>query len=139
MIPGCVQQPRVPFVVAATGPRGMALAAEFGQGWVTFGDPRGPADVPVEQAPTVVRAQMDMLEVACAQQGRDCGQIDKVLLQGITSEQPLASLNAFVDWAGRYQALGITEIVIHWPVPDSVFANDLEVFERIAIGGLAQL
>jgi len=32
MIPGCVQRPRVPFVVAANGPRAMALAARYGQG-----------------------------------------------------------------------------------------------------------
>ena len=35
--PGCVQQPRVPFVVAANGPRSMRLAARYGQGWVTTG------------------------------------------------------------------------------------------------------
>jgi alkanesulfonate monooxygenase SsuD/methylene tetrahydromethanopterin reductase-like flavin-dependent oxidoreductase (luciferase family) len=35
--PGCVQQPRVPFVVAANGPRSLALAARYGQGWVTNG------------------------------------------------------------------------------------------------------
>jgi hypothetical protein len=51
----------------------------------------------------------------------------------------LESLDAFVDWAGRYQELGITELVIHWPVPDSIFENDLAVFEKIAIEGLAQL
>ena len=36
--PGCVQEPRVPFAVAATGLRGMRLAAELGQTWVTTGD-----------------------------------------------------------------------------------------------------
>jgi alkanesulfonate monooxygenase SsuD/methylene tetrahydromethanopterin reductase-like flavin-dependent oxidoreductase (luciferase family) len=33
--PGCVQSPRVPFVVAANGPRSMKVAARFGHGWVT--------------------------------------------------------------------------------------------------------
>jgi alkanesulfonate monooxygenase SsuD/methylene tetrahydromethanopterin reductase-like flavin-dependent oxidoreductase (luciferase family) len=139
MIPGCVQEPRVPFVVAATGARGMALTAELGQGWVTFGDPDGPASVSVERAPDVVRAQIDLLEVACAQRGRDCSRMDKLLLQGITSERPLSSMDAFVDWAGRYRALGITEVVLHWPVPDSVFAADHRVFEQIATEGLSQL
>ncbi len=37
MIPGCIQQPRLPFVIAAIGPRSMRLAARFGQGWVTTG------------------------------------------------------------------------------------------------------
>ncbi|MCX4686643.1 LLM class flavin-dependent oxidoreductase [Kitasatospora purpeofusca] len=138
-IPGCVQSPRVPFYVAATGPRGLRLAAEFGQGWVTYGDPKGPADVPVEQAPGVVAAQIAKLTAACEARGRDVGELAKVLLQGSTAEKPLESLDAFVDWAGTYRELGITELVVHWPVPDSIFANDLAVFERIATEGLAQL
>ncbi|MFJ8040245.1 LLM class flavin-dependent oxidoreductase [Kitasatospora sp. NPDC096147] len=138
-IPGCVQRPRAPFYVAATGPRGLRLAAEYGQGWVTYGDARGPADVPVNQAPAVIEAQLAKLAAACEAQGRDVATLEKVLLQGSTAERPLASLDAFVDWAGRYQELGITELVIHWPVPDSIFANDLAVFEKIATEGLAQL
>ncbi|BAJ29851.1 hypothetical protein KSE_40610 [Kitasatospora setae KM-6054] len=138
-IPGCVQTPRVPFYVAATGPRGLRLAAEHGQGWVTYGDPRGPADVPVEQAPGVVARQLEKLAAACAAAGRDVGELEKVLLQGSTAEQPLRSVGAFVDWAGTYRELGVTELVIHWPVPDSIFANDLAVFEEIATEGLAQL
>ncbi|MFD7413345.1 LLM class flavin-dependent oxidoreductase [Kitasatospora purpeofusca] len=138
-IPGCVQSPRVPFYVAATGPRGLRLAAEFGQGWVTYGDPKGPPDVPVEQAPAVVAAQIAKLTAACEARGRDVGELEKVLLQGSTAEKPLESLDAFVDWAGTYRELGITELVVHWPVPDSIFANDLAVFERIATEGLAQL
>ncbi|MFJ4794581.1 LLM class flavin-dependent oxidoreductase [Kitasatospora purpeofusca] len=138
-IPGCVQSPRVPFYVAATGPRGLRLAAEFGQGWVTYGDPKGPADVPVERAPAVVAAQIAKLTAACEARGRDVGELEKVLLQGSTAEKPLESLDAFVDWAGTYRELGITELVVHWPVPDSIFANDLAVFERIATEGLAQL
>ncbi|QMU66914.1 LLM class flavin-dependent oxidoreductase [Streptacidiphilus sp. P02-A3a] len=138
-IPGCVQQPRLPFYVAATGPRGLRLAAEYGQGWVTYGDPTGPAEVPVEQAPAVVAGQIEKLTAACEAKGRDVATLEKVLLQGSTAEQPLASVDAFVDWAGTYRDLGITELVIHWPVPDSVFANDLAVFERIATEGLARL
>ncbi|MEZ0064236.1 alkanesulfonate monooxygenase SsuD/methylene tetrahydromethanopterin reductase-like flavin-dependent oxidoreductase (luciferase family) [Streptacidiphilus sp. MAP12-20] len=138
-IPGCVQQPRVPFYVAATGPRGLKLAAKYGQGWVTYGDPRGPADVPVEQAPAVIAGQLAKLRAACEAQGRDVATIDTMLLQGSTAERPLASVDAFVDWAGTYRELGIDELVVHWPVPDSIFENDLAVFERIATEGLAQL
>ncbi|MEU9129265.1 LLM class flavin-dependent oxidoreductase [Kitasatospora sp. NPDC048540] len=138
-IPGCVQRPRVPFYVAATGPRGLKLAAQYGQGWVTYGDPRGPADVPVDQAPAVIAGQLAKLAAACEERGRDVAELEKVLLQGSTAERPLASLDAFVDWAGTYQEMGITELVVHWPVPDSIFANDLAVFERIATEGLAQL
>ncbi|KRV47230.1 luciferase [Wenjunlia vitaminophila] len=138
-VPGCVQRPRVPFYVAATGPRGLRLTAEYGQGWVTYGDPRGPGDVPLEQAPQVVATQLAKLTAACEQVGRDVGDLEKLLLQGSTVEKPLESVDAFVDWAGRYQELGITELVLHWPVPDSKFDNDPAVFERIATEGLSQL
>lgn len=87
----------------------------------------------------MIEAQLAKLAAACEARGRDLATLEKVLLQGSTAEQPLASLDAFVDWAGRYQELGITELVIHWPVPDSIFAVDPAVFERIATEGLAQL
>lgn len=138
-LPGCVQQPRPPFVVAATGQRGLALTARFGQGWVTYGDPRGPADVPVAQAPAVIAEQLTRLDQACAAANRDPAELEKLLLQGSTAEHPLASVDAFVDWAGRYAELGITEVVLHWPVPDSVFEADMAVFERIATDGRVQL
>jgi alkanesulfonate monooxygenase SsuD/methylene tetrahydromethanopterin reductase-like flavin-dependent oxidoreductase (luciferase family) len=139
MIPGCVQRPRMPFVVAATGRRGLALTARFGQGWVSYGSPGAASETPVDQAPAVIGAQLDRLGVACQQEGRDFDSIDKVLLQGSTPERPLVSVDAFVDWAGTYQTLGFTELVIHWPIPDSVFDADLGVFERIATEGVAQL
>ncbi len=139
MIPGCVQKPRVPLVVAAAGPRAMALVARYGQGFVTYGHPVHAADATADRAPETVRAQMQLLEAACAEQGASYPALDKILLHGITSEHPLGSLHAFVDWAGRYRALGITEIVVHWPVPDSVFASDVDVFERIATEAAAQL
>ncbi|MGW7446387.1 LLM class flavin-dependent oxidoreductase [Kitasatospora sp. NPDC054795] len=138
-VPGCVQSPRLPFYVAATGPRGLRLAAEHGQGWVTYGDPKGPADVPVEQAPGVIARQIEKLTAACEERGRDVATLEKVLLQGSTAEKPLQSVEAFVDWAGTYRELGVTELVIHWPIPDSIFENDLAVFEEIATEGLARL
>jgi alkanesulfonate monooxygenase SsuD/methylene tetrahydromethanopterin reductase-like flavin-dependent oxidoreductase (luciferase family) len=138
-VPGCLQQPRVPFVVAATGRRGLRLAAELGQGWVTYGHPNGPGGADPSGAVDVVRAQLERLGVACSDTGRAYDSIDKILLQGLTSERPLESVDAFVEWAGRYQALGIGELVLHWPVPDSVFACDADVFEGIVTEGPAQL
>ncbi len=101
--------------------------------------PGGPAVPSATGAVEVVRAQLGRLEAACSSIGRSFGSIDKVLLQGLTAERPLESLDAFVDWAGRYRSLGITDLVVHWPVRDSVFASDTAVFERIATDGLAQL
>ena len=37
MLPGTIQQPRPSLFVAADGPRGMDLAARYGDGWMTLG------------------------------------------------------------------------------------------------------
>ncbi|MCY0924765.1 LLM class flavin-dependent oxidoreductase [Streptomyces sp. H27-H1] len=140
-IPGCVQRPRLPFAVAATGPRGMKLAARHGQAWVTTGDPKLFEEGTQEQSVEAIRGQIGKLGKACADIGRDVAELDKILLTGFTPEpgRPLESLDAFVDFAGKHQELGITEIVVHWPIPDSDFATDQQVFERIATEALAQL
>ncbi|MGW5673882.1 LLM class flavin-dependent oxidoreductase [Streptomyces sp. NPDC003860] len=140
-LPGCVQRPRVPFAVAATGPRGMRLAARHGQAWVTTGDPKiGRTGTP-EESLRAVGAQVRRLGEACEEAGRDVGDLDKVLLTGFTPDhgRMLASLDAFVDFAGGHFALGIDEIVIHAPIADSEFAADEAVFEKIATDALAQL
>lgn len=140
-IPGCVQRPRLPFAVAATGPRGLKLAARHGQAWVTTGDPKLYETGTPEQSVQALRGQSEKLAAACAAVGRDVAELDKILLTGFTPDRgrPLESLDAFVDFAGRHAELGFTDIVIHWPIPDSDFAADEKVFERIAMEAPAQL
>lgn len=133
MLPGCTQRPRLPFHVAATGPRGMRLAVELGQGWVTTGA--------MEDGPRVVGEQIERLRATCAAAGRDFDGMEKTLLNmpRAEAERPLRSFEAFVDWAGRYRELGVTELILHWPIPDSEFAADQKVFERIVTEGLAHV
>ena len=69
----------------------------------------------------------------------DVTELDKVLVHGSSPKYPLTSVDAFVDWAGRHTELGLTELVLHWPVPDSVYSSDAAVFEKIATEGLPQL
>ena len=134
--PAPLAQPRPPFVVSALGPRAMGVAAEFGQGWVTTG--KTPADdSPLAEA--AVAAQLADLDVALATRGRDRSSIDRLLLDGFADEPTLESVDAFVDVAGRYRALGINELVVHWPIPDSVFDCDPDLFERIVTDGVAQV
>lgn len=140
-IPGCVQRPRLPFAVAATGPRGLKLAARHGQAWVTTGDPKLFETGTPDQSVQAIRGQIDKLADACAAIGRDVAELDKILLTGFTPDRarPLESVDAFVDFAGRHAALGFTDLVIHWPIPDSDFAADQKIFERIAMEAVAQL
>lgn len=138
-IPGCAQRPRIPFAIAATGPRGLRLAARHGQAWVTTGDPKVSETGTPEQSREAIRGQLAKLGAVCEEIGRDARELDKILVTGFTPDRPLDSFDAFVDFAGSHLELGIDEIVIHTPIPGSDFAADRKVFDRIATEGLAQL
>jgi alkanesulfonate monooxygenase SsuD/methylene tetrahydromethanopterin reductase-like flavin-dependent oxidoreductase (luciferase family) len=144
--PGCVQPPRVPFVVAANGPRGRALAARFGQGWVTTGpdSARGPSGPgggthaggggvvdPVRWWRGVAEANERFTE-AVAAAGRDPSTVDRYLSLDASGVYALASVDTFIEAAGRAAAAGFTDIVVHWPRPDDWYAGDEAVLETVA-------
>lgn len=135
MLPGTLQQPRPPFLVAADGERGMRLAAQYGQGWVTLGRTTREDESCID----VVGSQLRRFDEILAESERGPKPIERVLLNGLSAERPLVSLDAFVDWAGRYQELGISELVIHWPEANTLFESDVNIFEAIALEGLSQL
>lgn len=130
--PGCVQRPRLPFAVAASGPRGMRLAARFGQAWVSTGDPAVGPDGTAAASRAGVAAQVERLTAACAEAGRDVASLNRILLTGFTPDRLLESVDSFWDAAHAYGEAGITEIVLHWPVPGTMFDADRGVFEEIA-------
>lgn len=137
-IPGPVQSPRVPFAIAATGPRGLRLTARYGQAWVTTGDDRL-ADTTSAEVRAAVHAQVQRLEAASTDAGRDPSGIEKILLTGFTPDRPLASVDAFVETAAAYAEVGITEIVVHRPIPGTQFEGEQSAFERIATEGAPQV
>ena len=132
MRPGCVQAPRLPFAVAATGPRGMQLAARHGATWVTTGD-RQPRDQPldVETSAGIVRQQVVQLEAACRAVDRDPSTIARLVLTGVELAAGLDSVDAFHHAVGAYAAVGVTDLVVHWPRASEPFSGKLATFERI--------
>jgi alkanesulfonate monooxygenase SsuD/methylene tetrahydromethanopterin reductase-like flavin-dependent oxidoreductase (luciferase family) len=132
MIPGCVQRPRVPLAIAATGPRTLQLAARFGDAWITNGELDRPDATPAETE-RAVGAQLRRLEDACVSLGRDPSTIRRIFMIDNTGERPVASVAAFEDFAGRYGALGFTELVFHHPrADDPVWDDPEDVVEQIA-------
>ncbi len=124
--PGCRQAPRVPFTVAATGPSGQALAARFGQSWVTLWDP---ADGHGRLSEGQVRRQVDGLAAACAATGRDPASLRRVLLSMATT--PIGSEAELLDVAGRFGGLGFDQLVLHHPAQTGPFGQgDLDRYGR---------
>src|SRR5262249_9780607 len=101
-IPGCVQRPRLPFAVAAHGRRALRVAARFGDAWVTVANPPGAGSATPEECTAYVRDRARALDEACSAIGRDPRTIERIALLGTGGDRPLASVDAFVDCAGRY-------------------------------------
>ena len=132
MQPGCVQSPRIPFAIAATGPRGMRLAAAYAQAWVTTGDrERSEGLLEAAAGAELVRTQMARLEDACAAVGRDAATIDRLVLTGPRLDAGLRSVESVRDTVASYAAIGVTDFVVHWPRSTEPFAADVAMFERI--------
>lgn len=124
--PGCRQQPRVPFVVAANGPRAMQVVVRHGQGWVTTGSPGERTD---QWWVSVARA-VERLDAVLAESGGPGP--DRYLSLDASGTFSLASVGAFEDAVGRAAELGFTDVVCHWPRPESPYAGDRATLERVA-------
>ena len=132
MIPGSIQEPRIPFAVAATGPRGLRVAARFAQTWVTVGPFVDDGAMSLDEAMAEVRRQGDALEVACAEVGRDPAELDRLALVGLAL--PPIGVPSPDEWdevVGRYGEVGITDLVVHWPRDEGIYAGDRAAFERL--------
>ena len=134
--PGCVQRPRIPFAVAASGRRALHVAATHGETWVTVGDVTDPdaarqAPLPADQGARVVAAQSRVLDGICARLGRDPASIGRLVLTGPLLDGGVSSVGVFEETLGRYADAGVTDFVVHWPRPDGPYAGDAAAFERV--------
>jgi alkanesulfonate monooxygenase SsuD/methylene tetrahydromethanopterin reductase-like flavin-dependent oxidoreductase (luciferase family) len=127
MLPGCLQQPRLPFVVAANGPRAMRVAARHGQGWATTGVEADDGDLWWAGVAELVRRFEDVASEA----GRPPSDVDRYLSLD-SGGYALESVDAFEDAVGRARVLGFTDVVTHWPRPSGVYAGSEAVLEAAA-------
>jgi len=126
--PGSVQRPRVPFVVAASGRRSLALAARFGQGWVTNGAGGEGLDGWWRSVADLSARFTDALAAA----GRDPSSVDRYLSVDAAPVFSLSSVEYFRDAAGRAAELGFTDLITHWPRRESWYAGDEAVLDAVA-------
>jgi alkanesulfonate monooxygenase SsuD/methylene tetrahydromethanopterin reductase-like flavin-dependent oxidoreductase (luciferase family) len=127
--PGALQRP-LPLTIAAGGPKGLRLAVAYGRNWVTIGSTgRGP------HAPslvlTSVSRQVELLDAACQEVGRDPADLGRVLLW-MPTEPVLESLEQFEDLVAPYESLGFDQFVLHHPAQTGPFGGDVRAFEQIA-------
>ncbi len=130
MVPGCVQQPRLPFVVAARGPKALRVAARHGQGWVTTGN--APPDAGEDRWWAALPDLCARFEDAVSEAGREPGDVDRYLSVDASGAFALSSLEHLRDVLGRAEALGFDEVAMHWPRVEGVYAGDESLLEAVA-------
>lgn len=124
------QSPRVPLLIAADGPKGIAYAAQHGDGWITLGGgyhAEGGGDIEGwwSSVAEVVARSRDAENVA----GRA---IKRYLSLDSSPVFSLESVDAFEDAAGRAEELGFDEVITHWPRAEGVYAGREEVLLEVA-------
>ncbi len=112
IIPGCIQQPRVPIAVASGGPRTTALAAVVADAWITLGN-RAVADPDPTEHRLFLERQLQCFSDSCERAGRDPDEVRKINLVSATFSAPMSSIEAFVEFAGTMADLGFTDVVVH--------------------------
>lgn len=132
MHPGCVQDPRVPFAIAATGPLGMRLAARAAQAWITVGAPARFEPERFDRLAGLLRDQLALLEEACAVERRDFASLDRIVVTGAQIGGVMDSRQAFAEAEELFRDLGFTDLVVFWPRSQPPFAGQPEVLDEIA-------
>lgn len=121
------QHPRMPFIVAADGPKGLHLVAELADGWVTLGRE---SDSPDEWWRSVADVSR-RLDDALGGHGRPTATLNRYLNLDAHS-YALESINAWEDAVGRAVELGFTDVVTHWPRAAGVYAGSEDTLVEAA-------
>ncbi|MGM1064958.1 LLM class flavin-dependent oxidoreductase [Saccharothrix sp. Mg75] len=133
--PGCVQRPRLPFVVAANGPKAMGVAARYGTGWVTTGPETEDEDAWWRGVAGITERFREVLDGI----GRAKESVDFHLNADSCPVYSLTSVEHFRDVVGRARELGFTDLAVHWPRSEGVYAGSESVLERVAADVLPEL
>ncbi len=144
MIPGTIARPRPPFVVAANGPKAMALAARYGQGWATYGpslDLEGSGSAAdQERWWDGLAAMVERFDAVAAAAGRT-DRITRWLSLDGAPVFSLVSVETAVEGIERAAALGFDEVVVHRPRAAGVYAGSSSAYAALGdrLAGLRSL
>ncbi|MGL5817624.1 MAG: LLM class flavin-dependent oxidoreductase [Phycicoccus sp.] len=124
-LPGPVRG-RVPLVVAANGPRSLRLAAEVGDAWATYGGQGDSLDAWFAHVAELAARFAD------AEQAAGRAPLRRYLLLDSSPRYSMESVGLYTEMTGRAAELGFTDVVTHWPRPESPYAGRVEVLEQVA-------
>ncbi len=125
--PESVARPEL--LLAAHGPRALALAAAHADTWNSYGGP-GSTTLEPEEYWALLGRQAEGFDAACRTAGREPGAVRRSLLLGFGRVRPTTSAEDFVAAAERAEALGFSELVVYGPDSPAGMGSDPAVHER---------
>ena len=116
-----VQRPRPPLTVAAHGPRGMRIAAQYADGWNTLvnmqspgnTDPKAPKNL--SEAVANLKRMCEQFDAICTEVERDPQTVRRSILLDRAEVDPWSSVDAFDEFVGAFQEIGVELIAFYWP------------------------
>ncbi len=125
---------RTPLVVAANGPRSVRFAAQVGDGWVTTGPQTDSVDEWFAGLATAAAGyDAARAELAAAPEAARYLLLDSAPhLSGGPGRVALQSVGFFTELVGRAAELGFTDVITHWPRPETPYAASRAVLEAVA-------
>lgn len=118
----------VPVLVAANGPRSLRFAARHGDGWVTTGTKADTLDAWFDGLAVSRRILDDALVAA----ERDVHAYPSYLNLDSSPYYSLESADLFAEMVTRAAELGFTDVITHWPRPDSPYRGLETTLETVA-------
>jgi hypothetical protein len=134
-VPLPVQRPRPPLTIAAHGPKMLRIAAQYGDGWSSWG---GYGVVTEDDFYAVTADRSHRFDDLCADLGRDPATIRHSLVC-FPPLTPWTSVEYFTDLVGRYREIGIDEFVLYWPQSWRADPSEDQVFAEVATTVLPRL
>jgi len=116
-------------LIAAHGPRALALAVAVADTWNTYGGP-GSTQLDDDEYWDLLAAQAAGFSAACAKADRDPAGVRRSVLLGFGRVRPTSSVSAFLDAAARAEALGFDEMVVYAPPSSAGLGSDPAIHEQ---------
>jgi len=134
MRPRPIAKPRPALSVAAHGPKGLRLAAQYGDAWNSYNPGK---NLTPEQSSQVTRQRYERLCDYAREAGRDPAGIGRTFCFGWTSDGLFRSMDAFYDAIGRYREAGIIDFCFLYVPGNDAWKEQAitsyELLERIAL------
>ena len=116
-------------LIAAHGPRALALAVAVADTWNTYGGP-GSTQLDDDAYWDLLAAQAAGFSAQCAKADRDPAAVRRSVLLGFGRVRPTSSVSAFLDAAARAEALGFDEMVVYAPPSSAGLGSDPAIHEQ---------